>query len=228
MRGAASCAPASIVPGFAEQTVLTALSGPTDMAFAPDGRVFVSEKSGIVKVFPSITTNTPTVVADLRTQVFNSGDRGLLSLALDPQFPTRPYLYLLYTFDAPIGGTAPTWGTAGVSGDNCPDPPGLNTDGCVVSGRLSRITLSGTNTVASTNLVTVTNLASVTNIVAVTNLASLTNTAQGSVVELVSTLVWATNVIAATNFVNITNPPVTIVVAPQTNETPKPPSVLIA
>jgi glucose/arabinose dehydrogenase/PKD repeat protein len=136
-------AKATVVPGFAEQTMLATLTAPTDMAFAPDGRVFVSEKSGIVKVFPNISTDTPTVVADLRTQVFNSGDRGLLSLALDPQFPTRPYLYLAYTFDAPVGGTAPTWGAPGVNSDICPDPPGLNTLGCVVSSRLTRITLSG-------------------------------------------------------------------------------------
>src|SRR5207247_10662028 len=43
----------------------------------------------------------------------------------------------LYAFDAPIGGTPPRWS------DACPTPPGPTTDGCVVSGRLSRITVSG-------------------------------------------------------------------------------------
>ena len=42
-------------------------------------------------------------------------DRGLLGLALDPDFPAKPFIYVLYTYDAPIGGTAPTWN------DECPD-----------------------------------------------------------------------------------------------------------
>ena len=50
-----------------------------------------------------------------------------------PNFPTNPYVYVLYTYDAPIGGTAPSWN------DGCPTPPGPTTDGCVVSGRLSRL-----------------------------------------------------------------------------------------
>ena len=61
-------------------------------------------------------------------------DRGLLGMALDPQFTTgRPFMYVLYTHDAAIGGTAPRWG------DACSDPPGALADGCVVSGRLSKL-----------------------------------------------------------------------------------------
>ena len=70
-------------------------------------------------------------------------DRGLLGLALHPNFPTTPYVYVLYTHDAAIGGTAPRWGTPGVLSDPCPNPPGANGDGCVVSGRLSRLQASG-------------------------------------------------------------------------------------
>jgi hypothetical protein len=47
-------------------------------------------------------------------------------MALDPQFPADPFVYVLYTHDAPIGGTAPRWGTAGVTSDPCPNPPGGN------------------------------------------------------------------------------------------------------
>jgi len=62
---------------------------------------------------------------------------------LHPNFPTTPYVYVLYTYDAPIGGTAPRWGTAGATSDPCPTPPGPTDDGCVVSGRLSRLRASG-------------------------------------------------------------------------------------
>ncbi|MDX6411532.1 MAG: hypothetical protein QOE91_1048, partial [Gaiellaceae bacterium] len=100
-------------------------------------------QSGVIKVFASLTATTPTVFADLSTNVYNFWDRGLLGLALDPSFPTRPYVYVLYTYDAPIGGGAPRWGTPGVFSDPCPTPPGPNTDGCVASARLSRLTASG-------------------------------------------------------------------------------------
>jgi glucose/arabinose dehydrogenase len=64
-------------------------------------------------------------------------------MELSPQFPTDPYVYVLYTHDAAIGGAAPRWGTAGASSDGCPTPPGATDDGCVVSGRLSRLQAAG-------------------------------------------------------------------------------------
>jgi glucose/arabinose dehydrogenase len=108
--------------------------------FSQDGRVFVAEKSGLVKVFDSLTDPTPSTFADLNVNVHNYWDRGLLGLALDPNFPASPYVYVLYTHDAAIGGQAPRWGTPGVLSDACPDPTG---QGCVVSGRVSRLTASG-------------------------------------------------------------------------------------
>jgi glucose/arabinose dehydrogenase len=129
--------------GFSEVVAISGLTQPTAVAFAVDGRVFVGEKSGLIKVFDSLSDTTPTVFADLRTQVHNFWDRGLLGLALDPQFPTRPYVYVLYTYDAVPGGSAPRWGTVGGTSDGCPNPPGATTDGCVVQARLSRLTASG-------------------------------------------------------------------------------------
>jgi glucose/arabinose dehydrogenase len=48
-----------------------------------------------------------------------------------------------YTYDAAIGAAAPRWGQAGASADGCPTPPGPTTNGCVVSGRLSRLEAIG-------------------------------------------------------------------------------------
>lgn len=129
--------------GFTESIVLSGLTYPTVVRFSPDGRVFVAEKSGIIKVFSSLTATTPTVFADLTTQVYSFWDRGLLGMALHPNFPTTPYIYVLYSHDANIGGVAPKFGTPGVESDPCPTPPGANADGCVISGRLSRLTASG-------------------------------------------------------------------------------------
>jgi glucose/arabinose dehydrogenase len=136
-------ASASLPPGFQEEIVFAGLTQPTAVRFSPDGRVFVAEKGGLIKVFDNLTDTTPTVFADLRTQVHNFWDRGLLGLALPPNFPTNPWVYVLYTFDAAIGGTAPRWGSVGGTSDGCPTPPGPTADGCVVAGRLSRLQASG-------------------------------------------------------------------------------------
>jgi uncharacterized repeat protein (TIGR01451 family) len=131
---------ASALPqGFQETTLpFTTLVNPTAIEFAADGRVFIAEKSGRIKVFSNLTDSTPDLFADLSANVHNFWDRGMLGLALDPGFTTgRPYVYVLYTYDAPIGGSPPTWG------DNCPTPPGPTGDGCVVSARLSRLTANG-------------------------------------------------------------------------------------
>ncbi|WP_433165851.1 ricin-type beta-trefoil lectin domain protein [Kribbella sp. CA-247076] len=138
-------AQAAVVPnGFSEQVVFTGLTNPTNVAFAADGRVFVAEKSGLVKVFDSLDDTTPSVFADLRTKVHNYWDRGLLGLALHPDFPSDPRVYVLYTYDALIGGTAPKWGAPNSTSDPCPSPPGPTGDGCQVSARLSSLTPSGT------------------------------------------------------------------------------------
>ena len=141
--GSGFAAGANLPPGFQETIVFSGLTNPTAVRFSPDGRVFVAEKSGIIKVFDDLSNPFPTVFADLRTNVHNFWDRGLLGLALHPNFPATPYVYVLYTYDAPIGGIAPTWGTVGGTSDGCPNPPGATTDGCVVSGRLSRLQVSG-------------------------------------------------------------------------------------
>ncbi len=133
---------AALPAGFVEQTVFSGLNQPMAVEFAQDGRVYVAEKSGIVKAFDGLGDPTATTVADLRTKVHNYGDRGLMALALAPNFPTDPSMYVLYSHDAAIGATAPRWGAAGATADDCPNPPGGTADGCVISGRLSRLNAS--------------------------------------------------------------------------------------
>src|SRR5205823_4166218 len=129
---------ASTLPtGFRDSVVLSGLTNPTVLQFAPDGRIFVGQKNGVIKVFQSLTDTNPVTFADLSGKVDDYWDRGLLGLALPPNFPASPYVYVLYTYDAPIGGTAPKWN------DGCPTPPGPTTDGCVVSARVSRLQISG-------------------------------------------------------------------------------------
>jgi glucose/arabinose dehydrogenase len=144
----AAQAATSLPTGFTETTVISGLSNPTVVRFASDGRVFVAEKSGVIKEYDSLADTSATIVADLNTNVYNFWDRGLLGMALDPSFPTNPYLYVLYTYDHVLGAGAspPRWGTPGVYSDPCPSPPGATTDGCQVSARLSRIQVSAAST----------------------------------------------------------------------------------
>src|SRR5215203_1924261 len=134
---------ATLPSGFTDSVAIRGLTNPMVFRFAVDGRIFVGEKSGLIKVFDNLSDTTPTIFADLRTNVHNFWDRGLLGMELSPQFPTDPSVYVLYTHDAAIGGTAPRWGTAGATSDGCPTPPGATDDGCVVSGRLSRLQAAG-------------------------------------------------------------------------------------
>jgi glucose/arabinose dehydrogenase len=143
-------AAAAVPTGFSEVTAFSGLVNPTVFRFAPDGRIFVAEKRGTIQMYDSLGDASPALVVDLRTEVHNFWDRGLLGLAIDPGFPTRPYLYALYTFDAAIGGTAPRFGTPDTDSDGCPDPPGATGDGCVVSGKLVKLTLDLTNVSPST------------------------------------------------------------------------------
>src|SRR5262245_22809741 len=94
-----AAAQAVLPPNFQQEVVFSGLEDPMVIRFSPDGRVFVAEKSGLIKVFDGLTDTTPTTYADLRTKVYNFWDRGLLGMALDPQFPADPFIYVLYTHD---------------------------------------------------------------------------------------------------------------------------------
>ncbi|QQQ79927.1 PQQ-dependent sugar dehydrogenase [Saccharothrix sp. 6-C] len=136
-------ASAAVPAGFTDTLAIGGLTAPTAVSFAPDGRVFIAEKSGLIKVFDSLADTTATVFADLRPQTQDFWDRGLLGLAVDPQFPTRPYVYVAYTYDAVPGGTHPRWG------DQCPTPPGATDQGCVVTGRVSKLTAGAGGTMTA-------------------------------------------------------------------------------
>jgi glucose/arabinose dehydrogenase len=68
------------------------------MAWAPDGRMFVIEKEGRLKVVAP-GGSTATLVADLSSVVNSYWDRGLLGLAVDTSYATNNYVYLLYTLE---------------------------------------------------------------------------------------------------------------------------------
>jgi glucose/arabinose dehydrogenase len=71
-----------------------AISNPTVMAFAPDGRIFVAQQNGVLRVFKNDQL-LPTPFISLT--VNSDGERGLIGIAFDPDFATNSYIYLYYT-----------------------------------------------------------------------------------------------------------------------------------
>jgi glucose/arabinose dehydrogenase len=139
---AAASADPALPPGFQDSIAFPGLDKPTAVRFAPDGMVFVAEKAGRIQVFEDLEDETPELFKDLRTETYDHGDRGLLGLEVDPDFPADPYVYALFTYDHVIGSgePVPEWGEPDKSGDSCPLVPGNESDDCVVSGRLVRYT----------------------------------------------------------------------------------------
>jgi glucose/arabinose dehydrogenase len=85
---------ASLPAGFAESLVTAGLASPTAMALAPDGRIFVAEQGGRLRVIENgALLPTPFVTLN----VHFSGERGLLGVALDPAFSVNQHVYVYYT-----------------------------------------------------------------------------------------------------------------------------------
>lgn len=95
---ASAAAPANaqvLPPGFSMALVVEGLDSPTAMRFAPDGRLFVCEKSGRVRVIEDGTL-LPAPFVTLPVS-YEQGERGLLGVTFHPGFPSAPYVYLYYT-----------------------------------------------------------------------------------------------------------------------------------
>lgn len=132
--------PQGAVPPFVAEEVLRGLTEPTALAFAPDGSLYVAQKAGQVLRYASLADRTPALVLDLSAEVHSFHERGLLGMTLDPAFPARPYLYVLYATEAIPGQPAPT-APPSAAPDTCDSPIGA----CPCAGRLARLTLSGTD-----------------------------------------------------------------------------------
>lgn len=118
-------------------TAVSGLIQPTTLDWTPDGRyMLVAQKNGVVRVIDNgVLQSTPLV--NLSSQVNDTRDRGLLGLAIHPDFPNTPYVYLLYTYDPPE--------TIGNSGLAAPDANGNR------PSRMVRLTVDPTTMVADPN-----------------------------------------------------------------------------
>lgn len=94
--------------GFVEQIVISSgLSGPVGMAFLPDWRLLVvqqgdndngsADDDAKILLWANATLSTLVTMPEVNT----GGERGLLGIAVDPGFPTDPYIYVFYTNTSP-------------------------------------------------------------------------------------------------------------------------------
>lgn len=114
LRGESSVSPAFQVlpnprrlPSGAAVSKVLSIQMPVALAFAPDGRIFITEKGGFqgnrearVWVFDGLALRPW-----LTLTVSTDGERGLLGIALDPDFNQNRYVYLVYT----SAGPQPLW-----------------------------------------------------------------------------------------------------------------------
>lgn len=95
----AQVANAATVPaGFTDAVVAAGLTNPTAMALSPDGRIFVCQQNGALRVIKNgalLPTPFLTVTVD------SSGERGLLGVAFDPNFVSNQLVYIYYTATTP-------------------------------------------------------------------------------------------------------------------------------
>src|SRR4030095_5585536 len=89
---------ATVPAGFTESLVAAGFTNPAAMAFAPDGRIFVCEQGGNLRVIKNgVLLGAPF----LTVTVDSSGERGLLGVAFDPNFVSNHFVYIYYTATTP-------------------------------------------------------------------------------------------------------------------------------
>jgi glucose/arabinose dehydrogenase len=86
-------------------TISTGVSNGTGLAIAPDGRVFVLQQTGQVRIIENgILVGSPALnLPAMDTSFSFSGERGLVGIALDPSFGTNGFVYLHYMREYPGG-----------------------------------------------------------------------------------------------------------------------------
>ncbi|CAN5851194.1 hypothetical protein BH10CHL1_BH10CHL1_25110 [soil metagenome] len=85
---------------FVDEVVVSGLDVPTGFAFSPDGRIFITQKDGVVRVVDHGVLQ-PGNFIDLSGEVNTTSDRGLMGVTVHPNFPATPYVYLSYVYEPP-------------------------------------------------------------------------------------------------------------------------------
>lgn len=90
--------------GFVDETVAT-VGAPTALAATPDNRMLVTTQPGVMRIIDNNQLITAPAL-DIKSRVCSEGERGMLGVAVDPQFTTNKYIYVYYTSKKTDGGCA--------------------------------------------------------------------------------------------------------------------------
>jgi len=85
--------------GFVAETLATNLNAATAIAAAPDGRIFITDQTGRLLIWKNGAVLPKPA---LTLHVTDYWERGLIGLALHPDFPRTPHVFLLYVTDRPF------------------------------------------------------------------------------------------------------------------------------
>lgn len=82
-----------------ERVLAQNLDTPWDMAFLPDNSILFTERQGTIKrIAPDGTPQKDPVATVLDAR--EAGEGGLLGIAVHPEYPTKPYIYVYYTYES--------------------------------------------------------------------------------------------------------------------------------
>jgi putative heme-binding domain-containing protein len=96
--GSAVTGPIAIPPGFVRACTAQGITGATAMEIAPDGRIFLCEQTGTLRV---VRDDVLLPEPFARFEVDSSWERGLIGTALDPDFGRNGYVYVCYVTGGP-------------------------------------------------------------------------------------------------------------------------------
>ena len=88
------CRSADLLQGFQEDLLVYGLTHPVAAEFAPDGRLFILEKGGNIRIYKNGGLLTRPF---LKLRVNDIFERGLLGLAIDPDFLNNHFIYIYRT-----------------------------------------------------------------------------------------------------------------------------------
>ncbi len=88
---------------FTNEILTTNLTEPTGLTFTPDGRMLFIERAGTIRVVAAGGTTPNTTPFHQITNINTSdGERGLVGIAVDPNFTSNNYYYVFYTANSPL------------------------------------------------------------------------------------------------------------------------------
>lgn len=95
--------PGDLPAGYRVEKVLDGLDRPTQLAASPDGRLFIAEQKGTVRVVRGgVLEAEPLVSVDaFLAEDADGGELGLTGIAVDPEFEVQPFIYLYYSAGGP-------------------------------------------------------------------------------------------------------------------------------